>query len=131
MMQRVLPSSHLQYQLLMEKYQMEDKVDLLKQENKKLLEYWVLAEAPGGCALGISAPRGREQRPADPGASSRDKHLGPGLGPASFPHATLACLPISPLALQLITSFIHTFTLHHFHDACLFISVSMHQCFWE
>lgn len=43
-MQRVLPSSNLQYQLLMEKYQMEDKVDLLKQENKKLLEYWFLLQ---------------------------------------------------------------------------------------
>nr|XP_048316444.1 disks large homolog 5-like [Myodes glareolus]XP_048316445.1 disks large homolog 5-like [Myodes glareolus] len=35
---------NLQYQLLMEKYQMEDKVDSLKQENKKLLEYWVLLQ---------------------------------------------------------------------------------------
>ncbi|KAM7336375.1 hypothetical protein ACRRTK_004868 [Alexandromys fortis] len=35
---------NLQYQLVMEKYQMEDKVDLLKQENKKLMQYWVLLQ---------------------------------------------------------------------------------------
>lgn len=35
---------NLQYQLMMEKYQMEDKVDLLKQENKKLMQYWVLLQ---------------------------------------------------------------------------------------
>lgn len=43
-MQRVLPFRNLQYQLVMEKYQMEDKVDLLKQENKKLMQYWVLLQ---------------------------------------------------------------------------------------
>ncbi|XP_075843468.1 disks large homolog 5-like [Microtus pennsylvanicus] len=35
---------NLQYQLAMEKNQMEDKVDLLKQENKKLMQYWVLLQ---------------------------------------------------------------------------------------
>ncbi|XP_041518965.1 disks large homolog 5-like [Microtus oregoni] len=35
---------NLQYQLAKEKNQMEDKVDLLKQENKKLMQYWVLLQ---------------------------------------------------------------------------------------